>query len=33
MIPIAAENPQEYVDAYFDHYKDLPHVKPRNPSY
>ena len=32
MVPIVADNPQEYVDAYFDYYKDLPHVKPRNPS-
>lgn len=32
MVPIVAHNPQEYVDAYFDYYKDLPHVKPRNPS-
>lgn len=31
MVPIISENPQEYVDAFFDHYKDLPHVKPRNP--
>lgn len=30
LIPIISENPQEYVDEFFKHYKDLPHVRPRN---
>jgi hypothetical protein len=32
LIPVMAENPQEYVNAYFNHYKDMPHVRPRNPN-
>jgi hypothetical protein len=30
LIPSASENPQEYIDAFFNHYKEMPHVKPRN---
>lgn len=30
LVPVVAQNPQSYVDAFFNHYKDMPHVKPRN---
>jgi hypothetical protein len=30
MIPVIAESPQEYINSYFNHYKEMPHVKPRN---
>ena len=30
LIPALAENPQEYIDAFFNHYKDMEHVRPRN---
>ena len=30
LIPSVSENPQEYIDAFFNHYKEMPHVKPRN---
>lgn len=32
MIPVASDTPQEYINAFFNHYKDLPHVSPRNPN-
>jgi len=30
LIPVISENPQEYIDSFFNYYKDMPHVKPRN---
>ena len=29
-IPVIAENPQEYVDGFFNKFKDVPHVAPKN---
>jgi len=30
LIPVVSDNPQEYIDSFFNHHKDMPHVKPRN---
>lgn len=30
LVPILSESPQEYVDGFFNYYKDMPHVSPRN---
>lgn len=30
LIPSASNTPEKYVEAFFNYYKDMPHVKPRN---
>lgn len=30
LIPAIAETPEKYIDGFFNHYKDMPHVRPRN---
>lgn len=30
LVPVLADNPQEYIDSFFNHYKDIEHVRPRN---
>lgn len=32
LVPAASDNPQEYIDSFFNYYKDMPHVSPRNTS-
>lgn len=32
LIPVIAENPQEYIDNFFNSVKDIPHVSPKNPN-
>lgn len=30
LIPVMADNPQEYVDEFFNKFKEFDHVRPKN---